>query len=479
MFKCCDGLISGIVSLDMATRNGSQWRLFVQTFEDVVEASLEEVDCDPPEFIGPEAEYRDVVFDSLLPNTPAGKVRKTVLKGLIRSILRSKVIRFYTRGGGPSKRRAHARKLTKALLPSRLGTLRRQRWLTTVRPVKAAALLAACFNLLDRVLFHFYRRSRKMRDLPMAPIVAAAAHLDDDPMSADEADALPAGAAPPVNNEGVPDWSAWNRAQVRSVERFRRSNPSGPLLVVSTCTESIAKLASDFVVLHSEAYDQQQRAAFVAGGDYETIGTALLKGYGVNEYKDSVEQAFWSEDVWKLLPPELRTVRLRGLASACLSRSRCGVQQLILDDINRLPHTLQRLLFDPACAEELLAIPECQWDSYVEMLFSKFPEPEKLRSAPCLRQLFVIAWLHPRSAMVLESRMALIRSITRQRQHTWKKAFKDVNSEWLVLQHRTTEGSTQPTAPRRHGHKRKLKVTRGGKFVGCATGGGGGSARRA
>ena len=46
--SCVSGLMSGIVSLDLSTRAGSLWTFLLQCLYEVVLASLDPVDGDPP-----------------------------------------------------------------------------------------------------------------------------------------------------------------------------------------------------------------------------------------------------------------------------------------------------------------------------------------------------------------------------------------------------------------------------------------------
>ena len=171
IFMIVPGLLSGIVSVNMSTRSGAHWKLVRQTAEDVIYYSLQHVDADLPVCFGVfERAYRDAVFDKCISDTVVGKLRKDKLKELLPCSLRSEWIPFYKRGVVTDEdKRAHARELRDELLPKRIASLRRQRWLTSLGPLKELSLLGNTCNLLDRILKHFYIRARKKPDVDMVP----------------------------------------------------------------------------------------------------------------------------------------------------------------------------------------------------------------------------------------------------------------------------------------------------------------------
>ena len=178
-----------------------------------------------------------------------------------------------------------------------------------------------------------------------------------------------------------------------------------------------------FLVLHSAKWERQQCAAFAKGNERKTIGTELLKGEGFQKFQDEIQSLFWQPDRWKAVPGALKTVRLRGLSTACIARAQAGVAQLIIEDSKQLPHALQRILFDPDAAAELRTRRKCRWRSYTEKWFRRYPTVNQMQTNEAKSELLLIAWLHTRCQSLFESRFALIRSLVNQRQHTWEKSF--------------------------------------------------------
>ena len=143
VFGSCPGLISGIVSLDLSTRSGAMWKLFMRTFSDVLFHSVEVVDSDPPDQVGPHVEYLDAVLKAFVPEEAGGVLRRCKLRLKIQCDIRVENILWYRKGGASvAEVRKYADELSELILHRRLGSLRRQRWLTTTRPVQEASLLA-------------------------------------------------------------------------------------------------------------------------------------------------------------------------------------------------------------------------------------------------------------------------------------------------------------------------------------------------
>jgi len=440
-FNSVPGLISGLVALDMATRSGCSYKTFRDVLVDVIFASVMPVDADPPVGGGDYFEFLLPVLDTFL-SDPASYKQRQDLEKLIRSDIRLEHIIFYKRGGAtPEEIWQFSKDLATGILPRRIGTLRRQRWLTTTRPLKETGLLGCCFHLLDRVLFHFFRRMRGMAQLSMAPRV----HVVLDDALSDGEDEQPE-RGPPVNADGSPNWAAWNKSQQRTVERFRRSKPSGGLTVVALSMDPICVLAQWVVHVHSEAYDLEQRSEHAKGKQHTTIGMAMLKGEGFATFKTSIRRLMHSEAPWAAVPQELRTFKLRALASGTLARTMAGVEQLVVADSQRAPHCLDELLLDPTTetATRILKVEECRWTKLFEKFISKHNTPKKLLDRDSVLKLWIVSYMQRRAAILLESRMALLRSIAVQRGQTWKKSFQDVNTEWMILQARTLEADSMP-----------------------------------
>ena len=383
VFKSISFLISGLISMDMATRHGAAWRLFKLCLVETIVTSVTVLDVAPPVASGPQDDYLDEVLRRFLPGDGENEQRRIKIKGMLRSDLQSERIFIYKVGGmTPNEVRAWAEKLADELLPTRLGSVKRQRWLTTAKPVSQSALLGVCYNLLERTLYPFVRRAAGKTARPLEPAADAVelAIEDAEVMDGDDAELPPPEAPPPVNNDGSVDWAAWNATQRRTVERFRLTRPTGPLVVSSLVCESLAHLARWIVKMHSHEYDAEQRGAQATTGKSRTIGIELADGEGFRVFKKTINDAFTLEEYWKALPQQLRSVRLRGLATGCLARSLCGVEMLVIADTKRLPHAYDRILLDPAEAEGIYNTPPCRHSRCSAKVAARFDTVEKLQS---------------------------------------------------------------------------------------------------
>ena len=301
---------------------------------------------------------------------------------------------------------------------------------------------------------------------------------DEEASSGDEAGCVDEDGVP-LLADGSPDWSAWNRTQVRNVDRFRRTSPSGPLMITVISAKPLAGLTKAVIELHTDEYETKQRLGAATGDVFMTLGMALQKGDCFREFRHEIDRSFWDLTSWRALAPEFRTRKTKALAFGCLSRSLCGAEMMVIEDTKRLPHVLDELLLDPdGAAETIHRKPPCMWDDIMPEFSKRYDTVDKLKSIECRQEVFVKSWLGARAAVTLESRMAQIRSLVHQRQQTWKKSVADLFSEFLLLQNRPNEVAcgVEPiakkanVAPERK-EQRRRKVGR--KRKGEKTGGGG------
>jgi len=418
------------------------------------------------------------VLDICLPRGEQGACRRAKIEALWKSDPRRVWISLFKLGGASEVDITEwAQDVADQMLPGRISSVRRQRWLTSVRPVRELTLLSA-FGLLDAMLELFYARCRgkPAPDLtPAREFHAVNGGLDDSPMSDHEDDAP--GGPVPVNPDGSADWSRWNKCQQRTVERFRRTRPAGPLMILAIVSACMPELVNWILDIHSEAWDAKQRAEYASTGRmFNTIGMEIARGLGFDQFRKRIEHLLSDPTAWCALPRELWTVRLRALASSLISKVWCGVQMLVIEDTLRSPHDLDRLLIDPTYAVEVARKPRCRREPVVENILERYPRTDDLLSRRCLQNVWIKSYLHPRCSMRIESRMSFVRSLIRQRQATWKKTFMDVNAEWYVLQSRRNETSCTPLAGTVADTKKselKVRHRRTGVFKGCRTGGGG------
>ena len=213
------------------------------------------------------------------------------------------------RHGDPALARQFAMRLRDELLPPSLSGLRRQRWLTCMRPLAELALLNNVYNLLDRTLVLFVARASGKQGPEIRVSYEGKGGLlgaDDTPacegMDQEENEApLNQG---PVTADGAPDWSAWNRSQQRTVDRFRRSDPGGPLTLACLILRLVSDLADYFLMIHSSGWALLQRSNYCKDGLYRTPGIEIIDNCpGIRTFKEGVEDAMRGGNVWAALDP--------------------------------------------------------------------------------------------------------------------------------------------------------------------------------
>ena len=126
---------SGVLALAMSTASGANWDLFKQTLLDVVIASTKIIDGLRPGDTHPWCVHRDVVLDAIC--SPENAIQKEKLRDLVCCDITLEGIILFLPGGSRDPERfitSWAKEFVEALVPARLQQLRRQRWLTGLKP---------------------------------------------------------------------------------------------------------------------------------------------------------------------------------------------------------------------------------------------------------------------------------------------------------------------------------------------------------
>ena len=208
-----------------------------------------------------------------------------------------------------------------------------------------------------------------------------------------------------------------------------------------------------------------------------TVGMELLKGTGFDAFKKQITKALTDSTFWEPLPLKLRTHKHKALGFGILSRCWCGVEQSIIDDTQRMPNLIEKLLLDPESAHDIMAVPPCMQTKASKKFLKHWNSIAKLKSRRCRDQLWAKSYLQRRCSIELESKMASIRSLTRQRQQCVEKSFAVLNAEWIISQSKRRPFAAS-TVHQEH-DKSKRRVIRDGPYRGKATGGGSGVQRSA
>ena len=112
---------------------------------------------------------------------------------------------------------------------------------------------------------------------------------------------------------------------------------------------------------------------------------------------------------------------------------------MVIADCKRMPHSIDGLLEDANHATEVNKTEMCRHTPLSLSFVRKYDTVKKLQSKDCRNKVFVKAYLHQRASVLIESRMATIRSFVKQRQQTWRKRFVDINAEFTLQGHRSME----------------------------------------
>ena len=352
------------------------WRCLFYCLVAVLMISATVLHAHAPTVVGRGQEYISECLNTfLLGDGLAAERRATLTRNLQSDWEKEDIFIYRLEGMTMDEKRVWARETAEALLHTRLGSIRRQRWMTASTPVKQGGILCVAYNLFERTLWLFARRAQGKAVQPPKPAVEGARALmdvvDDAAGAPDEALPEPE-APPPLTAAGTLDWAAWNRNQQCSTERFRLTRPSGPILIAALVCDALAELQRWLVWIHSERCYAAQRAEFVRSGRFKTVGMMLIEGTGFQQFKQSVEDGFTKPTFWNILPRKLRTVRLRGVAAGMLARASCGVEHLVVSDTKRLPNYLDSILVDPQNAQAVLDFGFCQRTRAAQNILTRF-----------------------------------------------------------------------------------------------------------
>jgi hypothetical protein len=469
-----DGLLSGAIAIALAFSPGGATTTFRKALALVIEHSVVVVDTLPPPPGHQDLRLRDARLDLFLPATPAGMARRHVLETSLHGDMEADRIKWCVVGGADvTAVAAWSKRVADAMLPTKLKIFSRTRWLSLLDSLTDIALIASMHNLLHRVLPLW---KLQMKGQPITPAIlmrqcggrVAAFDVSDSDSEVDE-----------NVKPGPNTWQEWNRLQRRDAGVFARSKASkAGITITVTCLEPMVKLLHHVEYVSKDSWLQEQMAAAVGGQPCFTRAEEAMSGIAVRRCIATTTTLLTSNASWLAISPEDFTEATTGVAFCMLSRTVCGLSQLL--HIPQRSWTLQifRLLRDPTVAVQLTMSPPCMRCPFVQAFLERWDTVAKLTSAECRSELYMVALCVKFDTCDVECLHASIRRRLAHRVQTHQEDLPSASASFFLAQAR--RGLHGPVHRRRPpGEQRRAKaksakhvVRRKGKFKGKRTGGG-------
>lgn len=165
-----------------------------------------------------------------------------------------------------------SRQVATALLPSAVQVFSRNRWLTNLRPLSAAALLGACHHLLSRVVPSWLQLLRgkevaRWQDTGVPArrlrwdVVDSDASGDEGGGQRDEEVAEEAARAAPMA-----DWAAFQERQRGNAAAFASRNPGQALLLARYTLSPVVRLFDRMLDMASVKWETRQHFECISSG---------------------------------------------------------------------------------------------------------------------------------------------------------------------------------------------------------------------
>lgn len=158
--------------------------------------------------------------------------------------------------------------------------------------------------------------------------------------------------------EAEVDWAAVNSAARRKGFAFIKGRPLGKLMVLRRCVEPFRVLLSRHFHLTSDKWETEQRAREIAslspagGGEPREFRVTVAASHALEDtFLEATADLLASQDAWRCLPPECRSIGFQSLVFKLLSRMGSAVHELLYKPHDRFPYRLFLLLEDPSLAE--------------------------------------------------------------------------------------------------------------------------------
>jgi len=435
--------VSGMVHFVLAQRGS---RAFAKLVEVAVEILAHSVEIEDGGWLPDEdsavCEVRDRLLNLCLPDTVAGKIRMLRLQVYITSDIREDRAIFYNSGPRVTPR-GWAKRVCRDLLPAPLPMFRRQRWLTSLEPVKETCLVAGTFNLLHRAVPRWLVSLQGKVPGPIEAPPQDLLALEDD-IEPEQQRWQPDNVGEAIN------WQVFNEVQRRGSAKFA-GNPrimaelhaSIPGLI------NLSTLFDDLLKGDSDRHEEKVLKDFAekgAASDLRHRGEDAYSGRLTLEYFERAAFLLLESGAWLTLPVSQLSVSLRSKIYACLTRAMGAINHIIHHPRKGFPTKLLGAFAatDEFLDEMLRSCPHLR-DLMVANFLEKFDTVEKLKGDDAQCVLYMMLVLFSRTSADVESLWAAIRRSVRVSDATWAPMFNAISSKWLIMRQRGVERESWAT----------------------------------
>ena len=336
--------ISGIIATSLASHETGATKALREAIADVVKSSLHIRKAPPPTTSSPDSRYRDQFLDFVLDgDSDCEARRKLELRLLLHSDITAEKMYFYSEDEVDTD--ALASNLASLLLPHAVSLIRRQRWFTSLQPLKEVLLCEGVHGIFHRAVPAWVQkmgqRPRKGKGKgkggkkgrgkgrgrarrpgrgrggdsvgEVGPWALSSSDADDS-SDQDSDNGNQAQAAAPQEPSQIVQlssqaWTEFNEEQRASCLNWALSEPGPHLLITTVVLKPIVRLMNKMEKVGSMEWSQNQQAeASRTGNRLMTRAEFMNAGSLTDTFFQFAADLFDKHNpVWLLLPSAWRT----------------------------------------------------------------------------------------------------------------------------------------------------------------------------
>jgi hypothetical protein len=424
-----------------------------QAIAEVIESSIEIVASDPP---AEPQEHTKALLDLCMSHSESGATLKAVLRRHLHGKLSEDKIPFYTKARNPNKKK-FAQFLAKRLLPTRIIIFARNRWLTTLAPLRTLALLDTVHNLLRRSVPLWVEKlkkgghaSLKVKKKPKARaprvegldvMVSSESETEADAVGRQAAKAkgrskkkkTGGNASSKAQPDKEIDWAVINEQHRGDSLHFAAGHPGPKLIIGCICLEPCVSLMRSLETTGARSWDIEQSAHHIDKLGMATRIAGSQAGALTSKFFDELVHIMASEASFAALDETHYTISNASLAFSMLSAAICGGTEKFHFRHSGFPFTLWSLFGKDAeaAARWILSVRSCLLDPFSKAFLKRFRG--ELLGDLSLSILHAIAVALRLDIMRLECRNASLRRAVKKSVQTWSRTAEGTHVYEVVL----------------------------------------------
>ncbi len=323
----------------LAMRGGCNFRKFRKMLEMDILARLEFNNGCPPPSDSPEMVHRDKILKLLIPENKKGLQRISNIQQLCQSPISGYKIVVYLSGGEPPNAEKFAETLAKLLAPKKMEMFQRQRWVKSLQPISALALLFEFYHLGETA---FPRWVIMLKGKPVPPLSTDLREEQDIHFENLERDFQ---WKPTALEKRDMDWSKYHRCQQAGAVKLGLQRTTGAnLMLARVGLNPMVTILNQLLWVDSPGWAKKQMKIAIESGSFKGRGEVLRSRAITLEYFAEVGQLLDGHIHWDMLQDRHKTLDISHKAFAMLSRGAATIMQLVHKVLGTFPWVLFDLL---------------------------------------------------------------------------------------------------------------------------------------